>query len=44
MANEYEQVVLDGANIIHNDTGIEKTDNEGNQITQIVPELSLIHI
>ena len=38
MTKEYEQVVLDGANIIHNDTGIEKKDNEGNQITQIRPE------
>ena len=38
MADEYEKVVLDGANIIHNDTGIEKKDSEGNQITQIRPE------
>ncbi len=38
MADEYEKVVLDGANIIHNDTGIEKKDNEGNQILQIRPE------
>jgi len=38
MTKEYGQVVLDGANIIHDDTGIEKKDNEGNQITQIVPE------
>ena len=38
MVEEYEKVVLDGANIIHNDTGIEKKDNEGNQILQIRPE------
>ena len=38
MVEEYEKIVLDGANIIHNDTGIEKKDNEGNQILQIRPE------
>jgi len=38
MKKEYQKVVLDGANIIHDDTGVEKYDDEGNRIIQILPE------
>jgi len=38
MTTEYEKVVLDGANIIHDDTGIEKYDDEENRIIQILPD------
>jgi len=35
---EYEKVVMDGANIIHDDAGIAKKDDEGHRIIQILPE------
>jgi len=38
MATEYEKVVMDGANIIHDDTGIVKRDDDGNKIIQILPD------
>ena len=38
MKDKYETIVIDAANILHNDTGIEMKDNNGQQITQSRPE------
>ena len=39
MTTDYEKVVMDGANLIHDDTGIEKYDDvEGSRIIQILPD------
>ena len=39
MTTDYEIVVMDGANLIHDDTGIEKYDDvEGSRIIQILPD------
>ena len=32
------KIVIDAANLIHDDRGIEKYDSEGEQITQMIPE------
>ena len=37
MTTEFEKVVMDGANLIHDDTGIKEYDDEGNRIIQILP-------
>ena len=38
MKDKYETIVIDAANILHNDTGIEMKDNNGKSITQSRPE------
>ena len=41
MKDKYEKIVIDAANILHNDTGIEMKDEKGQPRVQ---SLSLIHI
>ena len=38
MKDKYEQIVIDAANILHNDTGIEMKDDKGQKILQSRPE------
>ncbi len=38
MKNKYEKIVIDAANILHNDTGIEMKDDNGQLIVQAHPE------
>jgi len=38
MKDKYETIVIDAANILHNDTGIEMKDNNGKPIMQSRPE------
>lgn len=38
MKDKYETIVIDAANILHNDTGIEMKDDNGQQIVQAHPE------
>jgi hypothetical protein len=38
MKEEYDKVVLDAANIIHDDTGVKKFNEDGDRIIQILPE------
>lgn len=44
MQKNYERIVLDGANIIHDDTGIEMKDENGKRLVQIRPERLLAAI
>tara|TARA_X000001036_G_C20581724_1_gene767034 strand:+ start:147 stop:1055 length:909 start_codon:yes stop_codon:yes gene_type:complete len=44
MQEKYEKIVLDGANIIHDDTGIVMKDDEGKRLMQIRPERLLAAI
>ena len=38
MKNKYETIVIDAANILHNDNGIEIKNDNGERVTQIRPE------
>lgn len=38
MKSEYEKIVMDAANVIHDDTGIEIVDENGEKLGQIRPE------
>jgi len=38
MKNKYETIIIDAANILHNDNGIEIKNDNGERVTQIRPE------
>ena len=44
MQEIYEKIVLDGSNIIHDDTGIEMKSDDGERLIQIRPERLLAAI